>query len=113
MMKLVVLALALTAASAGTIYSAGLPYAGLPYSGLPYSGLPYAGLPYAGLPYAGLPLTGAQPYSGLPVAHASPVTYAAAAAPALVAPAPYSVHTQNKVEVAVEPVENHGYVIKY
>merc|ERR1711862_1054316 len=42
-----------------------------------------------------------------------PITYAAAPAPAIVAPQPYSVHTGTKVEVAAEPVEQHGYVIKY
>merc|ERR1712168_1674153 len=90
MMKLVVLALALSAASAGTVYT------GLPgYHGA-YSGLP--------LGYAGA-------YSGLPVVAKSPITYTAAAAPTLVAPSPYRVHTGVKTEVKVEPVEQHGYVV--
>lgn len=95
----VVLALVLTAASAATVYHAAVPFHGLPFAGLPYTGLPFAGVPYAAAP-------------GLTYAAAAPaLTYAAA--PALVAPAPYSVQTGVKTEVAVEPVEQHGYVVKY
>merc|ERR1711942_498024 len=123
MMKLVVLAVAVSA-----VYGAVVPL-GAAYPGL--TGLPVAGA-YSGLTgLTGLPLAGA--YSGLPVAahvpitkhtgysvaagpvvHGNvPITYAAAPAQAIVAPQPYSVHTGTKVEVAAEPVEQHGYVVKY
>merc|ERR1711874_730898 len=134
-MKLVVLAVAVSAVY-GAVVPLGAAYPGLTgltgLTGLPvagaYSGLPVAGA-YSGL--TGLPVAGV--YSGLPVAahvpitthtgysvaagpvvHGNvPVTYAAAPAQAIVAPQPYSVHTGTKVEVAAEPVEQHGYVIKY
>ena len=84
------------------------------YSGL--AGLPVAGA-YSGLPVAAhVPITTHTGYSVAagPVVHGNvPVTYAAAPAQAIVAPQPYSVHTGTKVEVAAEPVEQHGYVIKY
>merc|ERR1711942_71953 len=130
MMKLVVLAVAVSAVY-GAVVPLGAAYPGLTgLTGL--SGLPVAGA-YSGLTgLTGLPLAGA--YSGLtlaaahvpitthtgysvaagPVVHGNvPVTYAAAPAQAIVAPQPYSVHTGTKVEVAAEPVEQHGYVIKY
>ncbi|XP_066943575.1 uncharacterized protein [Macrobrachium rosenbergii] len=105
MMKLVVLAIALTAVSAGTVLT-GLP---LVHGGA----LP---LVHGGA----LPLVhgGALPYSGLPLATYGvgpvPTTYVAGGvAPALVNPAPYQIHTGVRAEVAVEPVEQHGYVVKY
>lgn len=85
----VVLALALAAASAGTIYSAS-----------------YPGL---GLTYGATPLV----HAGVPVVQPAPVTYTVGAAPALVNPAPYRVHTGVKTVVAAEPVEQHGYVVRY
>merc|ERR1712106_938382 len=145
-MKLVVLALAVSAVCGAVVPFGGLQLAGA-YSGLPvhgaYSGLglnsglvhgAYSGLPVAGA-YSGLSVAGA--YSGLPVAGAysgllaptvahtdysvaaGPVVHGASPvvrvvpAPAIVAPQPYSVHTGTKVAVAAEPVEQHGYVIKY
>ncbi|XP_064094169.1 uncharacterized protein LOC135206690 [Macrobrachium nipponense] len=106
MMKLVVLAMALTAVSAGTVFT-GLP---LTHGALTYSGLPLA---TSGLPLAtsGLPL--ATSHFGAPISQVVPTTYLAGAAPALVQPAPYQIHTGVRAEVAVEPVEQHGYVIKY
>ncbi|CAL4088762.1 unnamed protein product [Meganyctiphanes norvegica] len=143
MMKLVVVAMAVSAVCGGVLPVGyhGLPvaggYHGLPvagaYSGLPvagaYSGLPVAGA-YSGLPvggvYSGLPTVGHTAYAGLPTVshtgysvaagaavHGVAPTYAVAPAPAIVAPQPYSVHTGTKVAVAAEPVEQHGYVIKY
>merc|ERR1739838_582555 len=94
------------------------------YSGLPIHGA-YSGLPLAGA-YSGLPVAGA--YSGLLAPTVTHTGYSVAAgaavhgpahvvrvapAPAIVAPQPYSVHTGTKVAVAAEPVEQHGYVIKY
>merc|ERR1712142_1457908 len=85
MMKLVVLALALSAAYAGTVYT-GLPlgYPGA-YTGLPtlgYSSLGFSGLllGYKGA-YTGLPFGYAGAYSGLPVVAKAPITYTAADAP--------------------------------
>ncbi|XP_069969439.1 uncharacterized protein [Penaeus vannamei] len=89
MMKLVVLALTLAAASAGTIYTAS-----------------YPGL---GLTYGAAPLV----HGAVPLVQPAPLTYTVGAAPALVNPAPYRVHTGVKTVVAAEPVEQHGYVIKY
>ncbi|XP_063598914.1 uncharacterized protein LOC134775359 [Penaeus indicus] len=89
MMKLVVLALALAAASAGTIYTPS-----------------YPGL---GLTYGASPLV----HPGVPVVQPAPLTYTVGAAPALVNPAPYRVHTGVKTVVAAEPVEQHGYVVRY
>merc|ERR1719513_470211 len=126
-MKLTVFAMAMSAACAGLIPAA---YSGLPvhgaYSGLPvhtaYSGLPVHGAVtglgavhgvYSGLPVSTLSHTGYSVAAGEEVRPVVPVTYAAAPAPAIVAPQPYSVHTGTKVEVAAEPVEQHGYVIKY
>ncbi|XP_070001657.1 uncharacterized protein [Penaeus vannamei] len=86
MMKLVVLALALAAASAGVIQHPGL-----------------------GLTYAAAPLV----HGAVPLVQPAPLTYTVGAAPALVNPAPYRVHTGVKTVVAAEPVEQHGYVIKY
>merc|ERR1739838_605970 len=130
MMKLVVLALAVSAVCGGLIHGA---YSGLPVHGA-YSGLglnsglvhgAYNGLPLAGA-YNGLPVAGA--YSGLlaptvahtgysvaagPAVHGAAPVVRVAPAPAIVAPQPYSVHTGTKVAVAAEPVEQHGYVIKY
>merc|ERR1712106_1190537 len=136
-MKLVVLALAVSAVCGAVVPFGGLQLAGA-YSGLPvhgaYSGLglnsglvhgAYSGLPVAGA-YSGLPVAGA--YSGLfaptvahtgysvaagPVVHGAAPVVRVAPAPAIVAPQPYSVHTGTKVAVAAEPVEQHGYVIKY
>merc|ERR1712055_470474 len=130
MMKLVVLALAVSAVCGGLIPAT---YSGLPIHGS-YSGLglntglvhgAYSGLPLAGA-YSGLPVAGA--YSGLlaptvahtgysvaagPAVHGTAPVVRVAPAPAIVAPQPYSVHTGTKVAVAAEPVEQHGYVIKY
>merc|ERR1712055_360165 len=121
MMKLVVLALALSAACGGLIPAT---YSGLPIHGA-YSGLGLnTGLVHGA--YSGLPLAGA--YSGLlaptvahtgysvaagPAVHGAAPVVRVAPAPAIVAPQPYSVHTGTKVAVAAEPVEQHGYVIKY
>merc|ERR1712128_147784 len=137
MMKLVVLAVAVSAVCGGLIPAGA--YSGLPihgaYSGLGLTGaLAHSG--YSGLPvhgaysgpgaYGGLPVAGA--YSGLlaptvahtgysvaagPVVHGAAPVVRVAPAPAIVAPQPYSVHTGTKVAVAAEPVEHHGYVIKY
>nr|XP_027228941.1 uncharacterized protein LOC113820775 [Penaeus vannamei] len=85
MMKLVVLALALAAASAGVIQHPGL-----------------------GLTYAAAPLV----HGAVPLVQPAPLTYTVGAAPP-VNPAPYRVHTGVKTVVAAEPVEQHGYVIKY
>merc|ERR1719431_1655572 len=116
MMKLVVLALAVSAVCGGVVPAgfAGLPVHGA-YTGLglhtglhtAYSGLPL-GTVYSGLPVSTLTHTGYSVEAGEEVRPAVPVTYAAA--PAIVAPQPYSVHTGTKVEVAAEPVEQHGYV---
>merc|ERR1719315_677078 len=107
-MKLVVLAVAVSA-----VYGAVVPL-GAAYPGL--TGLPVAGA-YTGLPLAAhVPITTHTGYSvaaGPEVRPDVPITYAAAPAHAIVAPQPYSVHTGTKVEVAAEPVEQHGYVIKY
>merc|ERR1712243_280945 len=126
MMKLVVLAMAMSAACAAVVP---LAYSGLPvhgaYTGLPVHGA-YTGLPvhgavtglgvhgvYSGLPVSTLSHTGYSVSAGEEVRPVVPVTYKAAPAPAIIAPQPYSVHTGTKVEVAAEPVEQHGYVIKY
>lgn len=82
----VVLALALAAASAGVIQHPGL-----------------------GLTYGAAPLV----HGAVPLVQPAPLTYTVGAAPALVNPAPYRVHTGVKTVVAAEPVEQHGYVIKY
>merc|ERR1711962_1903080 len=109
MMKLVVLALAVSAVCGGVVP---LAYSGLPVSGLGLHGA-YTGLPVHGA-VTGLGLnTGYSVAAGEEVRPVVPVTYSAAPAPAIVAPQPYSVHTGTKVEVAAEPVEQHGYVIKY
>merc|ERR1712142_338919 len=131
MMKLVVLALAVSAVCGGLIPHGA--YSGLPihgaYSGFGLNGVlansGYSGLPLAGA-YSGLPVAGA--YSGLlaptvshtgysvaagPAVHGAAPVVRVAPAPAIVAPQPYSVHTGTKVAVAAEPVEQHGYVIKY
>merc|ERR1712243_468440 len=108
MMKLVVLAMAMSAACAAVVP---LAYSGLPVHGA-YTGLPVHGA-YSGLPVSTLSHTGYSVSAGEEVRPVVPVTYKAAPAPAIVAPQPYSVHTGTKVEVAAEPVEQHGYVIKY
>ncbi|XP_042878153.1 uncharacterized protein LOC122257140 [Penaeus japonicus] len=101
MMKLVVLALALSAASAGTIYQASYPGFGLTYGAGP-------------LVHAGVPAVQPAPLTyTVPAVQPAPLTYTVAAAPALVNPAPYRVHTGVRTEVAAEPVEQHGYVVKY
>merc|ERR1719495_1800220 len=121
MMKLVVLAMAVSAVCGGLVPLGGLNLAGA-YGGLVaggYSGLPvtgYSGLQVAGA-YSGLPLstvshTGYSVAAG-PTVHGAAPTYVAGPAPAIVAPQPYSVHTGTRVDVAAEPVEQHGYVIKY
>ncbi|XP_043194101.1 postacrosomal sheath WW domain-binding protein-like [Amphibalanus amphitrite] len=84
-------------------YGALLPLA---YSGAPlaYSGAPlaYSGAPLA---YSAAPLA----YSAAPLAYAAaPTTYAAAAG----AFPSYETVT-NTVSVAAEPVEQHGYTVKY
>merc|ERR1712189_3820 len=95
MMKLVVLAVAVSAVCGGVVP--------LAYSGLPVGGA-ITGLPVGGA-ITGLPVGSV--YSGLaPLSTVSHTGYS-------VAPQPYSVHTGTKVEVAAEPVEQHGYVIKY
>merc|ERR1712055_400833 len=99
-------------------------YSGLPihgaYSGLglnhglvagAYSGLPVAGA-YSGLLAPTVTHTGYSVAAGAAVHGPAPVVRVAPA-PAIVAPQPYSVHTGTKVAVAAEPVEQHGYVIKY
>merc|ERR1712121_540526 len=102
MMKLVVLAMALTAVSAGTTVLSGLPL----FSGA----IPYAG--YGGIPIAaagGIPFT-----AGVPVTShvaAAPVAYRTLAAAPLVAPSPYSVQTGLRTDITYEPVEQHGYVV--
>merc|ERR1712055_385809 len=121
MMKLVVLAVAVSAVCGGLIPAT---YSGLPihgaYSGLglntglvagAYSGLPVAGA-YSGLLAPTVAHTGYSVAAGPAVHGAAPVVRVAPA-PAIVAPQPYSVHTGTKVAVAAEPVEQHGYVIKY
>merc|ERR1719228_1435853 len=113
MMKLVVLAMAVSAVCGGVVPLGGLQFAGA-YSGLPvggYSGLPIAGA-YSGLPISTVSHTGYSVAAG-PEIHGAAPTYVAGPAPAIVAPQPYSVHTGTKVDVAAEPVEQHGYVIKY
>merc|ERR1712142_826064 len=122
MMKLVVLALAVSAVCGGLIPHGA--YSGLPIHGA-YSGFGLNGV-LANSGYSGLPLAGA--YSGLlaptvshtgysvaagPAVHGAAPVVRVAPAPAIVAPQPYSVHTGTKVAVAAEPVEQHGYVIKY
>merc|ERR1712106_432325 len=128
MMKLVVLALAVSAVFGAVVPLGGLQLAGA-YSGLPvhgtYSGLPltsglvhgaYNGLSFAG-GYSGLlaPTVAHTGYSVAagPIVHGAAPIVRVAPAPAIVAPQPYSVHTGTKVAVAAEPVEQHGYVIKY
>merc|ERR1712042_153879 len=122
MMKLVVLALAVSAVCGGLIPHGA--YSGLPIHGA-YSGFGLNGV-LANSGYSGLPVAGA--YSGLlaptvshtgysvaagPAVHGAAPVVRVAPAPAIVAPQPYSVHTGTKVAVAAEPVEQHGYVIKY
>merc|ERR1712183_1222177 len=96
MMKLVVLALALSAVSASTVYTHGaFPYAAGIHGAFPYAGGLHGAFPYAGglhgaIPYTG-GLHGAIPYAGVPVAHnvvASPIRYAAA--PAVPGPVTYA-----------------------
>merc|ERR1711872_1045127 len=103
MMKLAVFAMAMSAACAGVVP--------LTYSGL-HGAYGVHGA-YSGLGVHGLGLTAYSVSAGEEVRPVVPVTYSAAPAPAIVAPQPYSVHTGTKVEVAAEPVEQHGYVIKY
>merc|ERR1739842_7741 len=76
-----------------------------------YSGLPVAGA-YSGLLAPTVSHTGYSVAAGPAVHGPAPVVHVAPA-PAIVAPQPYSVHTGTKVAVAAEPVEQHGYVIKY
>merc|ERR1712189_132664 len=108
MMKLVVLAVAVSAVCGGVVP---LAYSGLPVGGA-ITGLPVAGV-YSGLSH--LPTVSHTGYSVAagPVVHGAAPTYSVGPAPAIVAPQPYSVHTGTKVAVAAEPVEQHGYVIKY
>merc|ERR1711872_319161 len=131
MMKLAVFAMAMSAACAGVVpltysglhgaYGIHGAYSGLGVHGLgltAYSGLPVSGLGvthgvYSGLPVSTLSHSGYSVSAGEEVRPVVPVTYSAAPAPAIVAPQPYSVHTGTKVEAAAEPVEQHGYVIKY
>merc|ERR1712198_603882 len=117
MMKLVVLAVAVSAVCGGVVP---LAYSGLPVGGA-ITGLPVGGaitgLPVAGV-YSGLSHLPTVSHTGYsvaagPIVHGAAPTYSAAPAPAIVAPQPYSVHTGTKVAVAAEPVEQHGYVIKY
>jgi len=110
----VVLAMALSACSAASIYGLNQPFHPLTYSGLPaFHGLPAQTIPsYSGLPltYSGLPAT----YTGLPTAYSGlPIHPTAYTTGSIVAPAPYTVHTGVRTEVAAEPVEQHGYVVKY
>merc|ERR1712198_116561 len=108
MMKLAVLAVAVSAVCGGVLP---LTYSGLPVGGT-ITGLPVGGV-YSGLaPISTVSHTGYSVAAG-PVVHGVAPTFHAAPAPAIVAPQPYSVHTGTKVEVAAEPVEQHGYVIKY
>merc|ERR1712221_47871 len=98
MMKLVVLAVAVSAVCGGVVP---LAYSGLPVGGA-ITGLPVGGaitgLPVAGV-YSGLSHLSTVSHTGYSVAagptvHGTvPVTYSAAPAPAIVAPQPYSVHT--------------------
>lgn len=93
MYKLVVLAVLVVAAQ-----SAILP--GLGYAGLAGAPLAYAGAPLA---YAGAPLG----YAAAPVAIAAPAPAAYALPPVReIAEAPI-------VETLVEPVEQHGYSVRY
>jgi hypothetical protein len=93
MYKLVVLAVVLATAQAGLLAA---PYAGLPLAAAP---LGYAGLPLAApLGYAGLPLAAA------PLAHH---------AHAYALPAVREVQEAPIIQQAVEPVEQHGYKIRY
>merc|ERR1719376_1918330 len=105
MMKLVVLALAVRA-----VCGAGVPLGGLQLAGV-HSGLPVAGA-YSGLLAPTVSHTGYSVAAG-PAVHGPAPVVRVAPAPAIVAPQPYSVHTGTKVAVAAEPVEQHGYVIKY
>merc|ERR1712142_524741 len=117
MMKLVVLAVAVSAVC-GSVIPLGGYHGGLvagPYSGLVAGGaIGYSGLPvgYSGLPVGTVSHTGYSVAAG-PEVHGVAPPYVAGPAPAIVAPQPYSVHTGTKVDVAAEPVEQHGYVIKY
>ncbi|KAK7066579.1 hypothetical protein SK128_007736 [Halocaridina rubra] len=125
MMKIVVLAMALTAVSAGTHLTVGFPLAGRVITPLSYHSaatpafLPaavHAPVYSAGVPAAPLVAPAPVTYVGAPAAPLvapAQVAYAAAPAAPLVAPAPYQVQTGVRTDVAVEPVEQHGYVIKY
>merc|ERR1712142_11623 len=95
MMKLVVLALAVSAVCGGLIPHGA--YSGLPVPGA-YSGLPVAGA-YSGLLAPTVSHTGYSVAAGPAVHGAAPVVRVAPA-PAIVAPQPYSVHTGTKVAVA-------------
>ncbi|XP_071455225.1 larval/pupal cuticle protein H1C-like [Hetaerina americana] len=86
MYKLVVLAALVAVASAGLLPAATLPIA-----------TPFAYAHHAPLAYAA------------PIAAPIATAYAAPA----VIPAPVTYHTGYKVETEVEPVEQHGYSIKY
>merc|ERR1712029_224997 len=111
MMKLVVLALAVSAVCGGVVPVGfhGLPvhgaYTGLGLHHTAYSGLP-VGTVYSGLPVSTLSHTGYTVEAGEEVRPAVPVTYSAAPAPAIVAPQPYSVHTGTKVESQLNPLNN-------
>ncbi|XP_068206561.1 uncharacterized protein [Palaemon carinicauda] len=113
MMKLIVLAVAVAAVSAGTVLT-GFPLTHGAYplgltGALPYSGLTGGAIPIP-TTHIGSPLT----FGGVPTTYgAVPTTYVAGPATALVNPAPYQIHTGVRADVSVEPVEQHGYVIKY
>ncbi|XP_046403541.1 uncharacterized protein LOC124169101 [Ischnura elegans] len=87
MYKLVVLAALVAVATAGL----------LPANTLPFTTYAHAPLAYAAAPIAA------------PVAYSAPIAYSAPA----VIPAPITYQTGYKVETEVEPVEQHGYSIKY
>ena len=95
----VVLAVLVVAAQSGIIAPG---YAGLP---LGYAGAPlgYAGAPLA---YAGAPLA----YAGVPVA--APIAVAPAPA-AYALPPVREIAEAPIVQTAVEPVEQHGYSVRY
>jgi len=105
MYKLVVLAVLAVATQASLVPLGATPYAYQVSQGYPAGALAYAGAPLA---YAGAPL-------GYAAAHiAAPAVAVAAPAPAAYALPPVrEIAEAPIVETAVEPVEQHGYSIRY
>ena len=80
----------------------------LGYSGLGYRGLGYSGLGYSGLGYAHPGLVAPATYSA-----AAPVAYSGLAPATYAASFPTYETVSHSVDITHEPVEQHGYIVKY